>query len=124
MEKKWLDESSRKLLEKIVKEFYLSKERRGHLLGNCFHKDFMETMFSYLAGAGLRIDSLGMTCAPLSDAHKEFFNRVLPEISVHSRTREERDALVMVLMEKMLGTISQPIYSALEGNGLIPVLQR
>lgn len=122
MEKRWLGEDGKKLIAKTIEHFFASKK----LFTSSFHFDFMEAILDYFTEreVGVSVEEIakGLQRSTLygsTPASRDFFYNILPEISGFARTDAETDALVMMVFDEVLKTISQPIYAAVERRGLM-----
>lgn len=118
MEKKWLDDRSQELIEKLMTTYVWLEEHHGHP----FRFNLMKEMLSYSSrraegnSVEKTTDKYFFGESPTSEI---FICHFLLKISRFKRTDAEADALVMVLFERILETISQPIYAAMERRGLM-----
>lgn len=119
MEKRWLDDCSQELIEKLMTTYIQLEEHYGHP----FRFDLVKVMLSYFSKREEGNDVEKMTRQYFfgeSPTSEIFLCHFLLEISRFKRTDAEADALVMVLLERIFETISQPIYAEMEARRLVP----
>lgn len=124
MKKKWLGGGGTGLIASLVNGVLFQHERRPESF-NVY--TFCTVILSYFKDRDLNIsvEDIEKTGKGIDPRHRDtsaryfFFNSILPKIIRFSRTNAETDALVMVLLEEILKTISQPIYTKMERPGLM-----
>lgn len=123
MEKRWLGGGGKMLMVGLRDEILFQCKKHS---ASYTAQDFCMAMSSYFKDrkSGLSAKNIER---PKKTARRKgespasyfFFRDILHEIIRFSRTDAEADALVMVLFEKILETISRPIYAHMEQKGLM-----